>query len=1068
MTVEIEQLGRDTDELKPIGRVSDGDIVDGEDALSSLLVKDNPSDDYLLDRFRGPSLFARRVDEDGGDGSTAEAADAPDPGFPPYCRSCGNNHRIEGRFKCPACADDVDADTFDGGLVEAARDGPFADVPVIPDGTTKLTQDALTLWVAWVRAGRPQTMDEVQAREFNPELHPRDPDTGKFVERPWDLPNDPEVDSIRAMPTVDMLQELKNAGEPIDQVLASSNVSIDGIPDNVNSVEQAKATLGGDGLVFQDLEAGDHVEIVGEGGQLSKGTIQKTEQVDGAPNRAHIYSDHGTLKVVDVPEGASISRDTSPVMPPTSVKGDQPLTTDEISTGQPVTVVTGFDSGNPTHAATGPVDEIGEQSGFTSINVGDSDYAVEHGNVQVYDASPDDVSFQNVSEGDTVAAFTGSGSMKIAEGEVVEKSSVGSNNYVTVKDADSGDEVQVNTNTQNITEPGAVTTDNAVDAAKAAQQQGGDLDLSEVKPWEITPADVPDDRTKAVIPSDLNEGDWIEYGPGSDPVAVGKITGISGTGNQALVKIDKGGTDEGGVKEIELHQQGVLNRITEQDPADDLSFDTDPENIDPSTVSQEAVNSSQVNMAYGFADTQEGDWVLYEGESGVHAGKITQPGPSSIQVETGHYSDPQDIVDDTDNLVGKIDDKAVVDIGDPAGQDSPDTSVADPPESKYDLSDIQTTPGDNITPSTDDLKHPVTAGPDAPVGVIPEDLADAFEEFLRDPDQGETNLLDPAKSGNAGGQSYPQANPQKTKDHITAFGNTVDGLQIDNAVQEFGQLMDFAGVWKGGSYNNESKAIEKWFHAALDLPGDFRNSGLTAEDPTDDEAKVAALATAATQSFIRENFDDFETVDPWGASPADDELPLYRGPGKHGVASLARDYGEDPNADDVTVGESKVTNYTTDPGTASTFGSGGVLLKQNAAVEDMVFSPDVMTGEITGIDNEGEIWLNGGLWNTDPENISVGGSGDLTMADIMGKDPSDLDYKEVVALKRMAEAMNKRDYTLASKQQIATWEDVLERASNSAMSQSEVNEIGQMVSRSKKALVEKENTEVSPTLQTAD
>jgi hypothetical protein len=82
--------------------------------------------------------------QDGGDRGPPATALSDDAAgdFPATCRSCGDRRRIAGRFKCPACADDVDADSFDGDLADAT--GQAADVDLsIPDAVQNAAQMAL-------------------------------------------------------------------------------------------------------------------------------------------------------------------------------------------------------------------------------------------------------------------------------------------------------------------------------------------------------------------------------------------------------------------------------------------------------------------------------------------------------------------------------------------------------------------------------------------------------------------------------------------------------------------------------------------------------------------------------------------------------------------------------------------------------------------------------------------------------------------------------------------------------------------------------------------------------------
>ena len=63
MTVLIQRLDPDTNNLKPIARIDSGRITHGADVIDDLLVGGQvPTEAELLDRFRGPTLFASKID----------------------------------------------------------------------------------------------------------------------------------------------------------------------------------------------------------------------------------------------------------------------------------------------------------------------------------------------------------------------------------------------------------------------------------------------------------------------------------------------------------------------------------------------------------------------------------------------------------------------------------------------------------------------------------------------------------------------------------------------------------------------------------------------------------------------------------------------------------------------------------------------------------------------------------------------------------------------------------------------------------------------------------------------
>ena len=115
---------------------------------------------------------------------------------------------------------------------ELASD-PFADIPVIPEGTTQVLPRQLQDWAAWVSAGRP---DFAALRQWNPALHPRDPETGQFVERSFEVA-DSDLEAIQSGDPARLLRFISDLGgrSQVEEVLQADGVSIDGVPDNLDT-----------------------------------------------------------------------------------------------------------------------------------------------------------------------------------------------------------------------------------------------------------------------------------------------------------------------------------------------------------------------------------------------------------------------------------------------------------------------------------------------------------------------------------------------------------------------------------------------------------------------------------------------------------------------------------------------------------------------------------------------------------------------------------------------------------------------------------------------------------------
>lgn len=985
MTVIIEELD-DQDRLRTIARIDDGRIVDGEDVISGLLYDGaDLSDDELLDRFDGPTLFARQVQ-----------------------------------------------------TAEGSRASPLKGVDPIPSDRSRIDKEDLARWVAWVRSGRP---DVAEARTFNPELHPRGPD-GKFVERPWDIPDGMSATSIRKTPTLDLLDELNEAGEPIDEVL-SSDVQIDGIPDDVTSVDEARERIGGDGVVFQDLEAGDAVQI-GDGDDSVVGRIEKTEVVDGGPNIAHITGTAGTQYQKPVPDGTRIDRITGPVLPPGEAMGKDPMVPTNIQEGDRVAVATGYQHSNVQHQTTGIVESVGTHGGQQVITVDGEEYLPAHANAQVFDARPDPIPAADLEEGQAVKMYGDDG--KLMDTGVVQGKSVigGDLQYV---DVDTGDGL--------IPAPADMefypdtTKSSGADDFDVDIQTPDDLDIDDIDPGDVgfddlAPSAVPDnDLGVDEFHEDVSAGDWIAWREEGDDTdwQVAKVKESANASWDEHI-VDSGDGDEpvGFNDHVRpVFDEDIVDAATD---AVDQPSGTPADDIDPGSITTSDV-SPQEAKPLDFTAVQDGDWIQYEDADGVHVGRVKQAGPSEHIVDTGGTT-PEYVQDHTTGgTVWTFDDDYIADIGDPEGANTSNTQAADNPDSPFEADRVNANPNTDGV-DEDDLSGPLSEGQGQAVGMLTDDQVQAFNAIAEDSDQADWDLFeeddreDTSTRPGTSAAAYPQANPFKFRDHVAHFANQADGIPVDNGMEEVKDVLSNVDNWKGKSYEDWGQHLEKVFHGALDLSGDFRNDGLDGDPTTTAKSAVASVMTAATQEFLRRNWGRIDQLDSdhsegFGVESDDGELPLYRGVGKNAVASLAQDWAEDPSADSITVTGSKLGNFSTDPGLATSWGEDSVVIKRNATPEEMVFSPDIMSNKITGIDDEGEIWLNGGVTDTPADNVQI--QGNRTLADLPD-DPADMDSHDLDVIAGWASSMTrgiekhpekKEAYLLQSEAQINTFERALER-----------------------------------------
>jgi len=218
------------------------------------LVEDRVPDGYTADTKRkGDDQFVVFVRDEAGDfAGSLVLSEGIDGGYvvvgtsnffdvdrPPV----GNRDltRVEGSSQ------DDDGDGSNGGLIgkflgtiglqAADGDGPLADVPGLPASPDVITRPMLEYWLAWLRS-----QDAAQATlqaDWNPAFHPRGPD-GKFVERPFDIP---ELDDIGDLSGPEVLERLGEEGEDVDSILQDQGIHIDDVPDEPDSLKELREAV---------------------------------------------------------------------------------------------------------------------------------------------------------------------------------------------------------------------------------------------------------------------------------------------------------------------------------------------------------------------------------------------------------------------------------------------------------------------------------------------------------------------------------------------------------------------------------------------------------------------------------------------------------------------------------------------------------------------------------------------------------------------------------------------------------------------------------------------------------
>ncbi|PHQ43937.1 hypothetical protein Z052_02005 [Halorubrum sp. C191] len=281
----------------------------------------------------------------------------------------------------------------DGG--QSDIDALAEQVDVLPPGLDSISTAWLNRWAEWIAAGRPEITETATEatkveKDFNPALHPRDPDTGQFVERRFDLPDD--APNFGEMSTKETLAYIEENGGPVDPIFdPDANVTVDGVPNNATSVEEipeeADEADPGRLLDVDALSGGDEVVIDTEQGVTMRGTVE------GSTDDGWIDLDQGDdgINMVQVGDVAEVRADgevsDEAVVDASTVDTDEfeefdPHVIDDIEEGMTVEADVPSKPENPT----GEVTDTGD--GWIEIDGEEAVFEYQSEGVRV---SPDDL-----------------------------------------------------------------------------------------------------------------------------------------------------------------------------------------------------------------------------------------------------------------------------------------------------------------------------------------------------------------------------------------------------------------------------------------------------------------------------------------------------------------------------------------------------------------------------------------------------------------------------------------------------------------------------------------------------
>jgi|APHM01.1.fsa_nt_gi hypothetical protein len=166
---------------------------------------------------------------------------------------------------------------------------PFADIPVLPDNLQTVSEAWLNRLAQWYAAGKPEippderlaqydnqrryeTLVELGQQfahlDFDPALHPRNPENGKFIERPFDLPDG--VPDFADSSTKQTLEAISDDPEGRRKLLDTifdpeSDIEAEGVPTEAREVadvpDQPDTSPAQEAMREQGVVLGDPQEL---------------------------------------------------------------------------------------------------------------------------------------------------------------------------------------------------------------------------------------------------------------------------------------------------------------------------------------------------------------------------------------------------------------------------------------------------------------------------------------------------------------------------------------------------------------------------------------------------------------------------------------------------------------------------------------------------------------------------------------------------------------------------------------------------------------------------------------
>ncbi len=251
----------------------------------------------------------------------------------------------------------------------------------------------------------------------------------------------------------------------------------------------------------------------------------------------------------------------------------------------------------------------------------------------------------------------------------------------------------------------------------------------------------------------------------------------------------------------------------------------------------------------------------------------------------------------------------------------------------------------------------------------------------------------------------------------SAINSVVPG---DNPAGEIWSAMRGAKSSASGRDGQRADALAK---ATFGTSGDVYGSK-TADyyDFSEAEKKAFALYAKASQIVMDELYGE--------------EYELHRGVSSYGAATFARSFFRNPDAEEFSIKETAVANYSMSPDVADRFAHEGLRLRDDDPL--VINANDILRGyyRSSAAPSESEIWLPGGDQTLSPEDIDVrkeytsriGGTRykHRTLDEFVGQEPNSMSRDAVLALlphvKQLVKHVDRGEVTISQQ----TAQNVLE------------------------------------------